>query len=79
MPGKGKAYNYCDTEIPDHMFYQPSCDWNTMPKTDPFTFGFGRGPYSVSRKCLAKRDLSSMSFEYMHKFWKTYPDSRKYF
>lgn len=61
------------------MFYQPSCDWNNMPKADPFTFGFGRGPYSVSRNCFMKRDLSGMSFEYMYKFWKTYPEQRKFF
>jgi membrane-anchored protein YejM (alkaline phosphatase superfamily) len=61
------------------MFYQPSCDWNNMPKKDPFTFGFGRGPYSVSRNCFVKQDLSSMSLEYMYKFWKTYPEDRKYF
>jgi hypothetical protein len=47
------------------MFYQHACDYNAMPKDNPLSFGFTRGPYAVSRKCLFQRDLTGASFEYM--------------
>lgn len=50
-----------------------------MPKVYPFTFGFGKGPYSVSRNCFLKRDLSGIVLEYAHKFFETYKEERKFF
>jgi hypothetical protein len=76
---KGKPYVYSDTVDPDHMMYQLACDWNSMPKDNPLSFGFGRGPYSVSRNCLFERDLAGASLEYMEKFFDTYKDQRKFF
>lgn len=50
--GGGKPYEYSDSIDADHMMYQLACDYNAMPKDNPLTFGFGRGPYAVSRKCM---------------------------
>ena len=61
------------------MMYQLACDYNSMPKQNPLSFGFNRGPYGVSRKCLFKRDLTGASLEYMEKFFDTYKDKRKFF
>ena len=70
---------YSDTVDADHMFYQLACDYNSMPKDNPLSFGFGRGPYSVSRNCIFERDLAGTSLEYMEKFFDTYKDYRKFF
>jgi len=34
-----KAYKFSDPKAPDHMFYQFSCDYNSMPEKDPFNYG----------------------------------------
>lgn len=61
------------------MYYQIGCDKNLLPEKNPFTFGLGRGPYSVARNCFMKRDLAGTSLEYMTKFFDTYKDDRKFF
>lgn len=61
------------------MYYQLGCDKNLLPEENPFTFGLGRGPYSVARNCFMKRDLAGTSLEYMTKFFDTYKDDRKFF
>lgn len=72
-------YNYSDYNDPDHMFYQIACDYNNMPLENPFTFGFGKGPYSVARNCFMGRDLSGLALEYAEEFFKTYEKERKFF
>jgi len=32
----------------------------------------------MTRNCFLGEDLATMSFDYMHKFWKTYPGKRKF-
>lgn len=56
--GKHGAYKFCDQGAPDHMFYEFACDYNNMPFKNPFSFGMGRGPFSIRRNCFLGRDMS---------------------
>jgi len=55
------------------------CDYNNMPLINPHSFGFTRGPYSMSKKCLFNRDIIEQSFNYMEQFFDTYKNYRKFF
>ena len=65
--------------LPHHMFYQPACDYNNMPKVNGLSFGLGKGPYTVALNCFMKRDLTEISFDYTKKFFDTYKTKRKMF
>jgi len=59
--------------------YMPSCDPNLLPWTNRFTFGFGKGPYTVHRNCFLKRDMIDYIMDYTKQFFKTYKDVRKFY
>lgn len=50
-----------------------------MPKDNPLSFGLGKGPYTASRNCFMKKDLSEITLDYMHEFFNVYKDKRKFY
>lgn len=61
------------------MMFMPACDPVQMPFENTFTFGLGRGPYTVHKKCYLKKDLLSYNIEYTKQFFDTYKNERKFF
>jgi len=61
------------------MMFMPACDPNVLPLSNPFTFGLGRGPYTVHKNCYLKKDVLSFNAEYTKQFFDTYKDERKLF
>lgn len=57
----------------------PACDPNLLPLKDPFTFGLGRGPFTVHENCFLKRNILQYSMNYTKQFFDTYKDVRKFF
>lgn len=72
-------YPYTDTNLVDHLFFQPTCDYNNFPLKDPFTYQFGVGPFNASLNCYNKQHLGDLLFEYVGQFWEIYQGKRKYF
>jgi Protein of unknown function (DUF229) len=70
---------YSDQVDADHLFYSHSCDHNSFPNANTWSFGMGRGPFTVSRKCLYQEDLTEISMKYMDQFFDVYKDYRKFF
>lgn len=77
--GDSAPLSFNDFQQPHHMFFQIACDYNNFPKINPLSFGLGKGPYTVNRNCFMKKDLSSISLDYMHEFFNTYKTKRKMF
>lgn len=50
-----------------------------MPRSDPFSFGLGKGPYTAARNCFMKRDTGGLALEYARQFYDTYAEYRKFF
>lgn len=54
----GKHFD--DEYLPDHVFTQVGCDYNMYPKdyyTNPL---FGKGPWTLNKKCFMRRDITEM-------------------
>ena len=62
----------------DHYFFNAACDYNACPKDNQQSIGFDKGAYSVGRHCLYRREVVDLTFEYTHKFFKTYEGKRKF-
>ena len=70
---------YSDRVDPDHLFYSHGCDHNNFPNVNTWSFGMGRGPFTMSRKCLYQDDLTEIGMKYMEQFFDVYKDYKKFF
>lgn len=76
-----KAYSvsYPDDFKPHHNFYQIGCNENVTPRVNPFSFGMGKGPYTVRMNCFQQKETINFGFDYFKQFFRTYSGKRKYF
>lgn len=78
-PGYSTDKRFEDRQTPDHEMIQLACDYNNFPKENGLGFFFTPGPYTASRKCFMKKDLSQFSFDYTLDFFRMYREERKFF
>lgn len=57
----------------------PACDDNLLPWKNRFTFGFGRGPYTITRNCFLGKDALQYQVDYAKQFFDTYKYERKFY
>lgn len=49
-----------DDYMPDHVFNQIGCDYNFYPKKNAENPLFGKGPWTMNKKCFMRRDITEM-------------------
>ena len=70
---------YNDDNRHDNLFLQLTCDYNSVDASNPYNFGLGIGPYTISKKCFSGKTLSRIALEYMNKFFNLYSKERKFY